>query len=258
MHAAGGLVSTAEDLGRWLQVIMNEGALNGRQVLPNRAVREAIAPQVNLDSEFYGGIQRYAYGLGWYHATLDGEILMHHFGGFTGYHCHMSYMPEHNIGVVVLANTRTIAPQDIAIRIYNLMLNKANDESYNSKLHTLAGDKREELLEPRQEWLEQRSLKKSARPLVQYTGAFESPRFGTIHIHRQGEGLVAELGPKNSELLPFQKDVFLVNLYNQKTSIDVELEKPDKLFFVENYDHEVKALRWENPWFGEIAIFEKK
>lgn len=258
MHAAGGVVSTAEDLGRWLQVIMNGGSLNGRKVLPERAVREAIAPQVSLDNEFYGGIRRYAYGFGWYHAMLDGKILMHHFGGFTGFHCHMSYMPEYKIGVIVLANTGTIAPQDLAIRIYNLILDKENDDKYTSRLHMLAGDKREELLESRNEWLKERRLKKSARPLARYIGSFESPRLGTIHIRKEGNGLIAELGPKKSELIPFQNDVFLVNWYNQRTPINVELEKPDKLFFVNNYDHEIKALRWENPWFGELAVFEKK
>jgi CubicO group peptidase (beta-lactamase class C family) len=123
MHAAGGMVATAPDLGRYLRAVMNEGRLNGEQVLPAGAVREALAPQIRLDSR-YGSFSRVAYGFGWHHGDYRGDRQMHHFGGFSGYFCHMSFMPEHNVGVVVLANGATVVPQDIAEHIYDLVLGR--------------------------------------------------------------------------------------------------------------------------------------
>lgn len=39
--------------------------------------------------------------------------------------------------------------------------------------------------------------------------------------------------------------------------MDLDTEKPDKLFFTNNYEHDIIALRWESPWFSEIGVFNK-
>src|SRR5688572_3622463 len=40
MQAAGGLVSTAADLAKWLEVQINQGKLDGKQVFPQRVIAE--------------------------------------------------------------------------------------------------------------------------------------------------------------------------------------------------------------------------
>ena len=103
MHAAGGLVSSAADLARWLEVNINQGMLDGRRVFPADIMREVHRLQVphGDGSERW---PRHGYGLGWQRATLGGDTLVHHFGGFAGFDAHVSFMPGRRIGVAVLVN----------------------------------------------------------------------------------------------------------------------------------------------------------
>ena len=104
MHAAGGLVTTTSDLARWLIANLNQGRLEGREALAPEVVQTAHTSYATTDREYYR-FRRTGYGLGWYHSDFAGELLMHHFGGFDGYHAHISFMLEHGIGVAALLNT---------------------------------------------------------------------------------------------------------------------------------------------------------
>ena len=76
MHSAGGMFSSVNDLGRWLRVQLTPGALDGKHVFPERAMRESQSPQIGLHQRFQR-YERYAYGLGWYNSTFDDELLIH-------------------------------------------------------------------------------------------------------------------------------------------------------------------------------------
>jgi CubicO group peptidase (beta-lactamase class C family) len=104
MHSAGGMVSTPDDLGRWLIANLNHGVIDGTPALDARAVAAAHTSYATTDRSYYR-FHRTGYGLGWYHSDFEGELLIHHFGGFNGYHAHVSFMPEHGIGVATLMNT---------------------------------------------------------------------------------------------------------------------------------------------------------
>ena len=124
MHAAGGAVSTAADMGRWLILNLNDGQIDGEQKLPKRAIEQTHARQAQLDAEFID-YKRFAYGLGLYSADYEGDLLMHHFGGET----HMSFMPEHGLGVIVLTNEMAFGGRvthALASTIYDMLLKKPN------------------------------------------------------------------------------------------------------------------------------------
>jgi CubicO group peptidase (beta-lactamase class C family) len=120
MHAAGGMYATAADLARFVQMSLNHGA----GVFPRRVIDETQSPQIHLKRRF-ARYDRFAYGLGWYLADYDGELLIHHLGGFRGAQAHMSFMPEHGIGVVVLTNTDAPIAHSLANFVYDALLKKA-------------------------------------------------------------------------------------------------------------------------------------
>ncbi|MFW6085320.1 MAG: serine hydrolase domain-containing protein, partial [Gemmatimonadota bacterium] len=100
---AGGIFSSAHDLARFVIAQLDEGRVEGGRRLPAAAVREMQIPQIRLDRTFFE-FERYAYGLGLYLARWEGEELFHHFGAFPGFRSHLSFMPAHDVGVVVLQN----------------------------------------------------------------------------------------------------------------------------------------------------------
>lgn len=53
MHAAGGMVSSAQDLAKRVSVNMNGGRFEGWQVFPAKSVEEVLAPQINHQRTFY-------------------------------------------------------------------------------------------------------------------------------------------------------------------------------------------------------------
>lgn len=260
MHAAGGLVSTAPDIGRWLRAMMNEGRLDDQQILPAQAVREALASQIRLDATYFR-FKRYAHGFGWYHSDYRGDRLMHHFGGFTGYHAHMSFMPERDLGVVVLANSGTVLPHNIAARIYDLVLQRASDRGYAQGLQEVAEWARGNRVEGeqrRKEWLTPPVTSSSAQSQSIYVGTYVSPKFGTIEIDLEGGELVATYGPKISMLELFRPGVLLVKWSSEDPTIDLETELPDKLMFEVGSQGDVRAMTWVSPRFGDLATFERR
>jgi CubicO group peptidase (beta-lactamase class C family) len=103
MHAAGGLLSTAPDLATFLVAQLADGKLGRKQVLPADVVRASHVRQASTDSR-YLDFPRDGYAWGWYTGEYQGRRMLHHFGGFAGFHAHLSFMPDENIGLVVLNN----------------------------------------------------------------------------------------------------------------------------------------------------------
>lgn len=100
MHSAGGVISTATDLGNFILAQINEGKLNDRQLLPRSVVAKFKEPLTQPKS-VSGGQQ---YGWGWYIRERDGNKLLAHRGGYSGTSTYMSFMPEKQVGLIVLSN----------------------------------------------------------------------------------------------------------------------------------------------------------
>lgn len=104
---AGGLNASVLDLSRFLSMVFAEGRAGATQVLRPESVREMLRPQntdVPLDMNFHNG-------LGWMLSTLGASTIqnagpvVHHAGAMINYRAQMYALPEHKLGVVVLANS---------------------------------------------------------------------------------------------------------------------------------------------------------
>src|SRR5918995_144307 len=99
MQSAGGIFMSIADLGRWLNLNMNGGKLDGKQVLPADLIRNAHtgytastrnAPPFSGDGE---------YGLGWQIGKYRNEKVIYHHGGYPGYRSQVSFMPDKKVAV---------------------------------------------------------------------------------------------------------------------------------------------------------------
>ena len=103
MHAAGGLVSTAPDLATFLIAELAAAAADEPAAGMAAAMARSQVPQAEFEQR-YMDFSRTGYAWGWYSGEYKGRRLLHHFGGFAGFHAHLSFMPQENIGLVVLNN----------------------------------------------------------------------------------------------------------------------------------------------------------
>lgn len=119
MQAAGGLVSTAPDLAKFLIAQLQNGKYRDRRIFPESVIAQSQMPQVKLDAR-YLDFQRSGYAWGWYSGEYKGKTMLHHFGSFAGFHAHLSFIPEENFGLVILNNEDVLSS-----RLTNLIADHA-------------------------------------------------------------------------------------------------------------------------------------
>lgn len=99
--AAGGFVSTVEDLARWCDALVHE------RVLPRDVLdATAWAPQVAVDGGFYG--------YGFWRNERHGELHLAHSGGTPGAVTFLSVFPESQVCFAVVSNSRWAPIGDVA------------------------------------------------------------------------------------------------------------------------------------------------
>jgi CubicO group peptidase (beta-lactamase class C family) len=98
VRPAGGAWSTVNDVLRYVQMELDGGRLpDGRQLLSRDVLMARRAPQVTVSTDV-------TYGMGLQVNTVYGTPVVHHGGDMIGFHSDMMWLPEHNVGAVVLTN----------------------------------------------------------------------------------------------------------------------------------------------------------
>ena len=213
-RGSGGLCSTIGDMTRWLRVNMAEGMLDGKRLFPLAVMREVHAPQINLERRF-GRFERYAYGLGWYHANYDGDVVIHHFGSYPDSWAHVSWMPDRDIGVVVLSDEYLPLPDSVALLAYDTLLGRPDavqrfDRDLENYRKVLAG--RPARIE---EWVRKAAAEAadSNRGVASYEGTYVDELFGTMVITEKKGELWAAIGDRSSKLVRLRGDAFYARWY---------------------------------------------
>ena len=181
MQAAGGLVSSAADMARWLEAHINDGVVDGRRVFSASAMAEAQRRQATARGN-PRGLALNGYGFGWQIATLGADTILNHGGGFLGFSTSMSFMPRRRIGVVVMTNDNGTgsALADLAARaVYGRLISGEGFSSDSlARLRTEAGGFRDRIAADR--------ARRAARPqtlpfpLEAYAGTYENDLYGRV------------------------------------------------------------------------------
>lgn len=219
MHAAGGHFATARDLARFVAVHLSGRAEGGRGTVPSLSALQAMQQQhVEQDRQFLS-LHRFGWGYGWDLGTYEGDTVVHRFGGFPGYHSHLSFMPQHGIGVVVLVNSggpSALAADLLATYVYDRLLGKAGlEDTYAARI-----DSMHERLEEARRGLAAHLAERKARlgpvshPLEHYAGVYESPRYGRMEWRLVANGLEVRMGVARSraEVFDASEDMLRVEL----------------------------------------------
>jgi CubicO group peptidase (beta-lactamase class C family) len=99
-HAAGGIVSTAEDVLRYARFHLGDGtAPDGTRILARDDLEAMREPQVEI-----GGLRDDSVGITWMLRERSGKRLSGHGGGTMGQISLLTLVPEEQFAVVVLTN----------------------------------------------------------------------------------------------------------------------------------------------------------
>jgi CubicO group peptidase (beta-lactamase class C family) len=120
MHAAGGTISTINDLAKWLRFNINQES----SLLSNKQSFKELHQATTTQNKKYYTYQRTGYSLGWDIATYNEQPIITRFGGNAGISFHASFMPKSKIGVIAVSNDQRafLLPHLAANYVYNLAL----------------------------------------------------------------------------------------------------------------------------------------
>ena len=95
---SGSLFSSVRDLSQLAIALMHDGRVDGKQAIPQAVVRMMETRHANVP----GGDCGYTYGLS--DCTRNGVRTLSHYGFRIGSGAVFTIVPEHNVGVIILAN----------------------------------------------------------------------------------------------------------------------------------------------------------
>jgi CubicO group peptidase (beta-lactamase class C family) len=107
---AGSMWSTINDIGKWVQFLLNEGKIGNETLISKTNFDELFKPQqIVPSSEFYPTQQVtkpnwMTYGLGWFQHDYRGEMVQFHTGSLAGMVAIVGMIPDENIGIYVMGN----------------------------------------------------------------------------------------------------------------------------------------------------------
>lgn len=106
VNAAGGIISSASDMLRFARMHLNDGEIDGEQIVSRESAREMREAIIPADSPFR------SYGIGWAVWDYPDLKIVDHGGAIAGFKAHMTLVPERDFSIVVLTNS------DPGIRAY--------------------------------------------------------------------------------------------------------------------------------------------
>jgi CubicO group peptidase (beta-lactamase class C family) len=175
---AGGLNSSVNDLSRFITMVLAKGTSGEKQVLKPETVTEMLRPQnsaVPLDLNFQ-------VGLGWMLSTVGKSTLQnagpvaHHAGGIGMFHSQLYLLPQHKLGVVVLANSDSSAS----------VVDHVATEALSLALETKVG-----IQQPKPIQVEWADSTIAAETLLAVVGDYATA-LGPVSVSRDGKALHAQ------------------------------------------------------------------
>ncbi|WP_277873612.1 serine hydrolase [Paraburkholderia sp. RAU2J] len=184
---AGSIVASLDDIARWSIMLMNDGLIDGKQVIPASVLKATLAPGLpwpNEMSDVFGfktdlnGI----YGMGRMTAAFRGHLLTSHGGTLRAFHSQVSYLSTEKVGVSVFVIGDHCAPLSNAIGfdIYSRVLG-LKETDWTARLHDFRRKAKATMREARERAVP-RAVPNThpSHDLTDYVGSYEHPAYGPL------------------------------------------------------------------------------
>jgi len=208
---ATGLLSSAVDLGRFMQMVLAGGISGERQIIKPETLAEMLRPQnvkVPLDMGIYTGLGWALDGMGNTEIKNAGPVV-HHGGSLPSFNSQLLVLPEKKLGVVVLTNSSTRPAVD----------------NVATEALILALEAKTGIKQPRWTRPPKSSKPLSPEEILAYTGYYATP-IGLIKAYGKSDLLKAEILGNTVSLIP-RADGMLAMKYKLFGLIPISLRELD-------------------------------
>jgi CubicO group peptidase (beta-lactamase class C family) len=182
---AGSISTSVNDFSKWIRLQLDNGKLNGQQIIPASVINETRRPQSILGdyTPEYNEGHFLLYGLGFLLQEYEARKIVSHTGGVNGYVSSVTLVPEENLGIVVFTNTDQngfyeALKWEIMDAYLNLPFRNYGDTYLKRHLSNVEeDDKKDKALS------DSAALHtKSSLPLAAYTGTYNNDVYGKMDV----------------------------------------------------------------------------
>ena len=197
--AAGSICASAADIALWLRMQINNGSLDGKQIVDPAIINETRTPHTimklrAMEKKLFPSRHFSAYGLGWMLNDSHGRLTVRHTGGVNGMLSITLLIPEEKLGIAVLTNKLPNAAYIIVPHYLTEVMLGLPPKDW-IKIYTDL--EQQENLKVEQAKIQKAGARiKDTHPslaLEQYAGAYDSPILGGATVSLKGSGLHIQL-----------------------------------------------------------------
>jgi hypothetical protein len=167
---------------------------------------------LEYEKPLFPGMKKRSYAMGWVAYDYFGHQLLAHGGALAGHRCHVTLVPEKEIGIAVLANLdQTPMCAALSMTLLDKMLER-KPLDWN-KLHTASMKKKAELAKADAE-KRAAARKKGTKPSLKaadYAGTYRHAAYGRLIIHNDDGALSWHLRKWEGDLDHWQEDTFTLS-----------------------------------------------
>ena len=218
MAPAGGIISSARDMARWMKLQLGKGTLDGMSVFSAAQARTMWTPHAsfvvserserNMPSRHFSG-----YGLGWEVSDYMGRKVISHGGGYDGMFSHQALVPEEGLGVIVLTNSMSPVAGALTQEVLDAYLG-APERDWSSEAlgRQKTGEERRKAARMKHDSSRAKGTKPSLA-LESYAGTYGGPMYGNAEVRLEKGKLVLALLPNPdlvADLTHWHYDSFVI------------------------------------------------
>jgi CubicO group peptidase (beta-lactamase class C family) len=188
MGAAGGIISSVDDMSNWIKLLLNKGIWKGDTLIDPDQLNIMWTPHnnftlyerhhVSIPGRHFNG-----YGLGWGVFDYYGHKVISHSGGYDGMYSRVVLIPDLQLGFVILTNSMTNVIGAMMFDLINQFIKKDTRDWHAWYQNQSGGGG----------MLAEAEKRKAARAkgtfprlgLSKYAGDYYDPMYGTITIQEE-------------------------------------------------------------------------
>lgn len=233
---AVGINTSAEDIARWMQVMIDGGVVGkdaqGKEVrlYSKKQADEMFTPQTPMKiSEPKPPLAAtrpnfLAYGLGMQLRDYKGRKVVMHGGALQGFYSRVVLVPEEKLGIAILTNAESGgAMTSLQYRLLDQYLGAAATD-WITRIHDVETEATRKDLEDQKKAGTARAAKSApSLALASYDGDYQDAWYGTVSIRQDGNKRVMRFSRTPDlfgELEHFQHDTFIVRWKERNFNAD--------------------------------------
>ncbi len=197
---AGGVSSSARDMGRWMAMVLGGGVLDGNRIVAADALLPAVSAEIVSSHSTEAVARASSYGYGFGVGTLaSARVALSHSGAFNmGAATNYVLIPSLGIGITVLSNAAPIgAVEALGMQFADLVQFGVITRDWLSAYGALMAP----MNAPAGSLVGKSPPEHPVRaaPLPAYTGVYTNEYIGEVVVIRRNDSLVLSLGPAKQE-----------------------------------------------------------